>query len=169
VETKRPSSYPAYRHDDLQRSFAPVVADVRKYLASGAVPNAIPIPLVEGRGGARRGLITFERSLLRTASFVLTVQADMPAQDLQRRFPSHVTIAAVEQMKDFVTSALPGIPVRVLPVAPRQIPFYGGASYFELERNSPHWQAMHNSAAFGIFVSGDFPNLRLELWAIKGS
>jgi type VI secretion system protein ImpJ len=55
-----------------------------------------------------------------------------------------------------------------LPVAPRQIPFYAGASYFELDRNSPHWQQMQASGGFAIFVSGDFPNLRMELWAIRG-
>jgi type VI secretion system protein ImpJ len=55
-----------------------------------------------------------------------------------------------------------------LPVAPRQLPFYAGATYFELDRASPHWQQMQNSGGFAIHVSGDFPNLRLELWAIRG-
>jgi type VI secretion system protein ImpJ len=63
---------------------------------------------------------------------------------------------------------MPGIAVRPLPVAPRQIPFYAGAVYFELDRGSPHWQLMQNSGGFAIHVSGDFPNLRLELWAIRG-
>ena len=63
---------------------------------------------------------------------------------------------------------LPGIAVRPLPVAPRQIPFYAGASYFELDRNSPHWQQMQASGGFAIFVAGDFPNLHMELWAIRG-
>jgi type VI secretion system protein ImpJ len=27
---------------------------------------------------------------------------------------------------------------------------------------------MQNSGGFAIHVSGDFPNLRLELWAIRG-
>ena len=40
--------------------------------------------------------------------------------------------------------------------------------YFELDRGSPHWQLMQNSGGFAIHVSGDFPNLRLELWAIRG-
>jgi type VI secretion system protein ImpJ len=79
-----------------------------------------------------------------------------------------VKIGAVEHIRDLVNVLLPGIAVRVLPVAPRQIPFYAGASYFELDRNSPHWQQMQASGGFAIFVSGDFPNLRTELWAIRG-
>ncbi len=165
--TRRPNSYPAYRHEDLQRSFAPVVADLRRSLSVVLEQTAIQIPLQERRYGVRVGAIT-DRSILRAASFVLITQADMPTETLRRIFPSQVKIGAVEQIRDLVNVAIPGIAVRPLPVAPRQIPFYAGASYFELDRNSPHWQQMQSSGGFAIHVSGDFPNLRLELWAIRG-
>ena len=165
--TRRPNAYPAYRHDDLQRSFAPVVADLRRSLSAVIEQNAIPIPLQERRHGVRVGPIV-DRSILRASTFVLTVQADMPTDQLQRLFPSQVKIGAVEHIRDLVNVLLPGIAVRALPVAPRQIPFYAGASYFELDRNSPHWQQMQASGGFAIYVSGDFPNLRMELWAIRG-
>jgi type VI secretion system protein ImpJ len=165
--TRRPNAYPAYRHDDLQRSFAPVVADLRRSLSAVLEQNAIAIPLQERRHGVRVGLIV-DRSILRGASFVLTVQADLPTEQIQRLFPSQVKIGAVEHISQLVNVLLPGIAVRPLPVAPRQIPFYAGASYFELDRNSPHWQQMQASGGFAIFVAGDFPNLQMELWAIRG-
>jgi type VI secretion system protein ImpJ len=165
--TRRPSAYPAYRHEDLQRSFAPVVADLRRSLSAVLEQTAIAIPLQERRYGVRVGPIT-DRSVLRAASFVLVVQAEMPTETLRRLFPSQVKIGAVEQIRDLVNVAIPGIAVRPLPVAPRQIPFYAGASYFELDRNSPHWQQMQASGGFAVHVSGDFPNLQLELWAIRG-
>ena len=165
--TRRPNAYPAYRHDDLQRSFAPVVADLRRSLSAVLEQNAIAIPLQERRHGVRVGSIV-DRSILRGASFVLSVQADMPTEQLQRLFPSQVKIGAVEHIRELVNVLLPGIAVRPLPVAPRQIPFYAGASYFELDRNSPHWQQMQASGGFAIFVAGEFPNVRMELWAIRG-
>lgn len=165
--TRRPNSYPAYRHDDLQRSFAPVVADLRRSLSAVLEQNAIPIPLQERRHGVSVGPIV-DRSILRASMFVMTVQADMPTEQLRRLFPSQVKIGAVEHIRDLVNVLLPGIAVRPLPVAPRQIPFYAGASYFELDRNSPHWQQMQASGGFAIHVSGDFPNLHMELWAIRG-
>jgi type VI secretion system protein ImpJ len=165
--TRRPNAYPAYRHDDLQRSFAPVVADLRRSLSAVLEQNAIAIALQERQYGVRVGPI-IDRSILRASSFVVTVQADMPTDQLQRLFPSQVKIGAVEHIRDLVNVLLPGITVRPLPVAPRQIPFYAGASYFELDRNSPHWQQMQASGGFAIHVSGDFPNLRMELWAIRG-
>jgi type VI secretion system protein ImpJ len=165
--TRRPSTYPGYRHEDLQRSFAPVVADLRRSLSAVIEQNALPIPLQERRHGVHVGQIV-DRAVLRGSVFVLTVQADMPSEELRRLFPSQVKIGAVEQIRELVNSQLPGIVVRALPVAPRQIPFYAGASYFELDRNSPHWQQMQSSGGFALHISGEFPNIRLELWAIRG-
>jgi type VI secretion system protein ImpJ len=167
MESRRPNAYPAYRHDDLQRSFAPVVADLRRALSTVLEQTAIPIPLRDPRHGVRVGPLT-DRTILRASSFVMSVQADVPAETLRRLFPQQVKIGAVEHIRELVNVALPGIAVRPLPVAPRQLPFYAGASYFELDRASPHWQQMQNSGGFAIHVSGDFPNLRIELWAIRG-
>jgi type VI secretion system protein ImpJ len=165
--TRRPSAYPAYRHEDLQRSFAPVVADLRRSLSAVIEQTAVAIPLQERKHGVRVGPLT-DRSILRASSFVLSAQADMPAENLRRMFPAQVKIGAAEHIRELVNVAMPGISVRPLPVAPRQIPFYAGAVYFELDRGSQHWPLMQNSGGFAIHVSGDFPNLRLELWAIRG-
>jgi type VI secretion system protein ImpJ len=159
--------YPSYRHEDLQRSFAPVVADLRRSLSAVIEQNAVAIPLQERRQGVRVGPIT-DRAILRGSNFVLSVQADMATETLRKMFPAQVKIGAVEHIRELVNVALPGIGIRPLPVAPRQIPFHAGASYFELDRNSPHWQQMQSSGGFAIHVSGEFPNLRLELWAIRG-
>jgi len=165
--SRRPQNYPAYRHEDLQRSLAPVVADLRRALSAVLEQNAVAIPLQERRHGVRVGTLT-DRGILRASSFVLAVQADIPSEQLRRVFPAQVKIGAVELIRELVNSALPGIAVRPLPVAPRQIPFHAGSVYFELDRGSAHWAQMQSSGGFAIHVSGDFPNLRLELWAIRG-
>ena len=162
---RRAGTYPGYRHEDLQRSFAPVVADLRRALSADIDQNAVAIPLREAKHGVRIGPIT-DRNLLRAGSFVMSVQADMPSEQLRRAFPNQVKIGAVEHIRELVNVALPGIAVRPLPVAPRQIPFHAGATYFELDRGSAHWQQMQTSGGFAIHVSGEFPNLRIELWAI---
>ncbi|MBC7938940.1 MAG: type VI secretion system baseplate subunit TssK [Chitinophagaceae bacterium] len=162
---KRASAYPAYRHDELQRSFAPVVADLRRSLASVLETSAVAIPLQDPRFGIRVGPIT-DRNILQSR-FVLAVAADIPGDQVRRLFPHKVKIGAVENIKELVNVSLPGIAVQALPVAPRQIPFHAGTAYFELDRSSPHWQQMKTSGGFGIHVSDEFPNLRLELWAIR--
>lgn len=163
---RRPGSYPAYRHADLQRSFTPLVTDIRKSLSAVLEQTAIQIPLQERRHGVQVGPIQ-DRTLLSGSSIVLVVKADMAAETLRRLFPNAAKIGAVEHIRELVNVALPGIQLRALPVAPRQMPFIPGAQYFELDRNSPHWRQMANSGGFAIHVSGEFPNLVLELWAIR--
>jgi type VI secretion system protein ImpJ len=163
---RRPARYAAYRHNDLQRSFTPVVADIRRSLSAVLEQTAIQIPLQERRHNVRVGIIQ-DRTLLTGTSIVLAVKADVPAETLRRLFPSTAKVGAVEHIRELVNVALPGIELRPLPVAPRQMPFIPGAQYFELDRNSPHWQQMPNSGGFAIHVSGEFPKLELELWAIR--
>lgn len=43
-----------------------------------------------------------------------------------------------------------------------------GAVYFELDRTGELWRGLVRSAAFAFHVSGDYPDLHLEFWAIRG-
>jgi type VI secretion system protein ImpJ len=163
---KRPPAFPPYRHEDLQKTFAPVMAELRQSLSAVLEQTAIPIPLQERRYGIRVAPIV-DRTLLNSAGFVLAVKADMPAEVLRRNFPNQVKIGPVEQIRELVNVALPGITVRPLPVAPRQIPYHAGVTYFELERSGQHWKQLATSGGFAIHVAGEFPQLEMEFWAIK--
>jgi type VI secretion system protein ImpJ len=164
--SRRPGVYPAYRHEDLQASFAPVIADLRRSLSMVVGPGVVEIPLQEMRYGVRRGTLT-DRTVLQSSAFYLVVRAAVPGEALRRLFPAQVKIGAIEQIRELVNAAVSGIAIRPLPVAPRQLPFLPDANYFELDRGSPHWGQMQNSAAFGIHVSSEFPNLQMQLWAVR--
>lgn len=163
---KRPIELEAYRHDQLTASFAPVMTDLRQALSMVLEQNAIALPLQERKYGIRVSPIA-DRKLLLQASFVLAVSADIPSEDLRRRFPTQVKIGPVEQIRELVNLALPGIQVRPLPVAPRQIPYHSGFVYFELDRGSEYWKQLTSSGGFAMHVGGDFPGLEMEFWAIK--
>ena len=77
-----------------------------------------------------------DRSLVTDATWVLAVKAQIPAETLRRNFPNQTKIGPVEQIRELINVALPGIAIRALPVAPRQLPYYAGTSYFELDRSS---------------------------------
>jgi len=163
---KRPESFPEYRHDDLQASFDPVIRDLRHSLSMVLDRNAIPIPLQERRYGVRVAA-TFDRRLLVEATFILVVRADMSLEEVRRIFPTQVKIGPVEKISDLVNRALPGILLTPLQVAPRQLPFRSGSVYFELDRSSEYWRLLHDSGGFAIHVSGEFPAIEMEFWAIK--
>jgi type VI secretion system protein ImpJ len=124
------------------------------------------IPLVEHRYGIRVAQVP-DRSIYVKYSFVLTVKAAVTPDILVRSLPGQVKIGPVEQIRELVQSALPGILLRHLPVAPRQIPHHTGKAYFQLDRSSPLWRQVATSSGMALHVAGDYPGLELELWAIK--
>jgi len=165
--TKRPRTFAVYKHEDLQKTFTPLMTALRWLLAQVIETNAVRLPLEDRKFGIRVHIIT-DRSLLSTATFVLAVKASMQAEALRRNFPQQVKIGPVEQIRELVNVALPGVTVRALPVAPRQIPYTAGAAYFELDKSSSYWKQLLNSQAFAIHLSSDFPQAEMEFWAIRG-
>ena len=163
---KRPVVFPPYRHDDQQATWRPVIAALRQALSAVLEQTAVPVPLQERKFGIRVGPI-LDRSLVTDATWVLAVKAQMPAETLRRGFPNQVKIGPVEQIRELINVALPGIAVRALPVAPRQLPYYAGTSYFEMERSGPYWAALARSGGIAIHVAGDLPGLEIECWAIR--
>lgn len=163
---KRAPAYPVYRHDALAETFAPLMLDLRRSLSAVLDPHAVMIPLEERQFGIRVAVLP-DQELLRAATFVLAVHAQMPAEAVRSGFPPQVKIGSVEKIRDLVNLQLPGIALRPLPVAPRQLPFHAGYTYFELDRNSEYWQQLTNSAGFAMHVAGLFPGLQMQFWAIR--
>ncbi len=164
---KRPPAFPPYRHEELAPSFAPVMRSLRQSLSAVLEQNAVPIPLEERKYGVHVAQVA-DKSLFTTAAFILAVKADIEAERLRREFPTQTKIGPVERIKELVNVALPGIVLRPLPVAPRQLPFHIGVTYFEVDRASSYWKGMQNSGGLALHVAGNFPGLEMSLWAIRG-
>jgi type VI secretion system protein ImpJ len=165
--SRRPPQFPTYRHDALRATFDPVINALRASLSVVMEQNAIPIPLAHKKFGISVAGVA-DPSLFDTAAFVLAARADVPSEDLRRRFPAQVKIGSVEKIRDLVNLQLPGIGLQAMAVAPRQIPYHAGFAYFELDRASEQWRSLKGSGGIAIHQSGDFPNLAMELWAIRG-
>jgi type VI secretion system protein ImpJ len=163
---KRAIQYPVYRHDQLRESFQPLIEDLRQSLSMVLDTHAIAIPLEERQFGIRVAVMR-DPELIKTATFVLVVNAHMPPETVRTTFPRQVKIGSVEKIRDLVNLQLPGIALRPLPVAPRQLPFHAGFTYFELDRGSEYWQQLTASAGFAMHVAGEFPGLQMEFWAIR--
>jgi type VI secretion system protein ImpJ len=159
-------TFPAYDHDDLQVTFKPVLDQLRKSLSLVLEQHAIPIELHDRKYGVRVAVVA-DKALLTGATFVLAVNAQMPAEALRLRFPTQTKIGPVEKIRDLVNLQLPGVGLRALPVAPRQIPYHAGFNYFELDTASELWRTLQQSGGLAMHVAGDFPGIELELWAVR--
>ncbi|MEM1432640.1 MAG: type VI secretion system baseplate subunit TssK [Pseudomonadota bacterium] len=166
-DTRVPRFFESYDHDDLRRTFEDVYQDIRTALSKVQEETAVTIPLKE-----YEQLNTFtghvaDASLLDNASFVLAVAAEIPQQQVVEQFPALTRLASQEGISDVVRNVLPGIPLRAMAVAPRQIPYHAGSVYFELETQDPLWAGLQNTRTIAIHLGRKFPGLRLELWAIR--
>lgn len=165
---KHPPEFEPYQHHDLTTCFAPVIRLLRQYLSSVLEQTAVSIPLDPRKYGISVGVIA-DRKLIGNAGFVLAVKADVPSENIRRHFAGQSKIGPVEEIRQLVNSALPGIPMRPLPVAPRQIPFSANTVYFELDADNQYWGKMRTSGGVAVHVSGEYPGLGMELWAIRES
>jgi type VI secretion system protein ImpJ len=163
---RRPPELPAYNHNNLRESFEPLLPVLRGMLSVIVERNAISIPLSERDFGIWLGEIE-DRLTFAGRRFVLIAQANVALEMIRRQMPIQIKIGPVEQIRDLVNLQLPGIGIAPLSVAPREIPFIQNAVYFELDGNNPLWAQFPDSAAFALHVSGSYPGLRLELWAIQ--
>lgn len=113
------------------------------------------------------GLALHDHKLLGSASFVLAASANCESEELRQRLPAHLKVGAVEHIRQLVNLHLPGIRVKPLPVAPRQIPFHSNKTYFILEPNAEDMAQLERSGGFAFHVSGEFSELELKFWAIR--
>lgn len=163
---KRASQYPVYRHDRLAESFAPLIEDVRAALSMVVDTRALALSLEERQFGIRVAVLP-DPELLRSATFVLAVNADMPPEAVRSGFPAMVKVGSIEKIRDLVNLQLPGIALRALPVAPRQLPFHAGYTYFELDKTGENWKMLANSVGFAMHIPNEYPGLQMEFWAIR--
>lgn len=164
---KRPAPLEPYRHEDPARSFQPLLRSLRAALNMVLEQSAVPVPLRQHKYGVHVAEVA-DRTLYAEAAFVLAVRADVRAERLRRELPAQIKIGPAERLKELVNVALPGIGITPLPVAPRQIPFHAGVTYFEIDRQAPLWREMRAASALALHVAGEFPNLEMALWAIRG-
>ncbi|ABK37225.1 type VI secretion system baseplate subunit TssK [Aeromonas hydrophila] len=165
-ESRLPPEFSAYRHDDQQVSFEPVMLALRQALSTVLSPRAVSIQLRKHQYGIMVAMVN-ESELMQSADFVLAVRARMPQEQLRKQLLQQTKVASSDKIRELISLQLPGIPLLPLPVAPRQLPYHAGYSYFQLDRQSPAWQMLAVGNTLAFHIAGDFPELDMQLWAIR--
>lgn len=167
TEERRARRYPAYDQDNLEETFRPVMDDIQTFLSAHLDNRAIRLELRQVRPNAFVSTIR-DRSLFRNATFVLEVAARKPLSDIQMQVPNLLKVGPNTRMNEIVHANLPGIPIRHLPMPPPQIRALTDHVYFQFDRNSPLWPEFSTANAVGLHFAGEWPELSLDLWAVRG-
>jgi type VI secretion system protein ImpJ len=163
---RRARDYPTYDHNDLENVFAPLVRDIQEFLSARMDRRAIRLELVERSPNAYISTIK-DRTLFRNATFILEVSARRPLTEIQSQFPNIIKVGPNTKMNEIVHAHLPGVPLVHLPTPPPQIRAVSDHVYFYFDRTSPLWPEFSVATALGLHFAGDWPDLQMELWAIR--
>ncbi|USD67505.1 type VI secretion system baseplate subunit TssK [Vibrio sp. SCSIO 43136] len=164
-KSKRVSTLPVYKHESLTRAFTEVMSLLNQYVGTVLEQTAVLLPIEKTNFGIFVVQI-IDKQMLDQGEFVLAVNASIPAEELRSRFPAQIKIGPVEHIRELVNNQLSGISLEDLPVAPRQIPYLAGYSYFKLSPSSEYWHRLKTSGGLAMHVSGQYPDLDLQVWSI---
>lgn len=163
---KRPNDLADYDHGAQYHCFPALMEQARYALSMVLEQHAVLLSLQQRKNNVQLAPI-HDKNLLSTALFVLVAQADMDQESLRALLPKQIKIGTPENIRELVNTHLPGVKIHPMPVAPRQIPFHAGKSYFQLDFTSQQRAQLEASTGCALHVSGTFPGLILQLWAIK--
>ncbi|CRM91281.1 type VI secretion protein, family [Pseudomonas sp. 22 E 5] len=166
VDDKRAQVEGCYRHGDQGASFRGLMDGIRKVLSAVLEQHAIELPLEARQYGVLVCPVS-DLKLLGAATFILAATAHCDSEELRHRLPAHLKVGPVERIRELVNLHLAGIKVKPLPVAPRQIPFHAGKTYFMLELSARDITQLEQSGGFAFHASGEFAALELNFWAIR--
>jgi type VI secretion system protein ImpJ len=165
-ESRRPPAFPPYAHTALAETLEPVIEEIRRAMVAVLDQTAVQIPLKDlGRG--LFGADIPDPRLIRSGYFVLAINARMPTEAIRGTMPGQVKIGPPEKIRDLVMALAPGVRIEPLPVAPRQLPYHAGFTYFQLDPKSEFWPAIETTRRLALYVAGDPPALELQMWAIR--
>ena len=162
-----PANLPHYNHDLPKECFEALISVIKGYLNVDRSALAESLLIKEGRFGLYTIAVN-DSSLLYSADFIFAVKADLSQDVLYKELRQRLKLSSVDNISRIIKLALSGIPLIQLAVAPHQLPFHAGYSYFKVDTNAEAYRAMSGSTGFAIHISGQIPGLKMEFWAIRG-
>jgi type VI secretion system protein ImpJ len=96
----------------------------------------------------------------------LAVNAEMPEGELILKAPQLIKTCSANHLEHLVRQALPGLPLRHVPIPPSSIPTKLNYQYFSIGQTGPAWEAVLRARNFAAYVPSEFRAPQLELIVI---
>lgn len=157
---------PLYDHDNPYTCLQALMRVLRDLFGEVLDRSAIRISL-EDRSNGHKVATVEDIDLFEAARFVLAVKAAVGEEHVRSRLPGQIKVASLDKIASLLSSHSAGVPISALSVVPSQIPFHSGFTYFEFDQADVFWKDLSTSGSLVIDPPRDFPELEMELWAIK--
>lgn len=163
-----PRAMPVYDHERLTECFGELDRHIRAHLETIVPTNCISIPLKPAKPYFWEGEITDQR-VLGTSSWIFAIRSALGEAELLSRTPQLVKVCSALFVPELVKRALPGLPMRHLPVPPPAVSRRIETQYFGISRSGPCWDHMVQTRKVGVYVPGDIPDPEIELLVVLES
>lgn len=162
-----PRNFPAYDHAQLSGCFNKMEEFLVGMLGGAKVQaNYIEIPLEQRREHLYGASI--ERDLLSSAQFFLIARSDqMDEQQIIAEVPKQLRIASPETIDAVLRSYTRALNIEHTHRVPSALPVDNRASYFELQKRGPFWEAITQTEGLAVFIPKELESLNLKLVAVK--
>ncbi len=160
-----PRDYPVYNHADLGACFN-ALDDILTELLGGAAPKAnyTRVPLVEQRPNLY--FAHPDGPLLDEAQFFLLVRSDdLSEVRLTQELPQMIRVASPDTIDAVLRSYTRALSVEHTNRLPSGVPMDNQATYFQLQKRGPFWEAIQASGGLAVFIPAEFGHLKMELIA----
>lgn len=164
--TRDAETFPKYQHDQLKKSFEPLVLMLKNDLSYVMKAAAVHIDLIDKTAGLKVAKVD-DLSLLKESKLVLAVNSDLPLDTLAQRFPTQSKLGAVDKIRDLVHLQLPGIKLSQMSGTPPQLPYEPNKIYFALEQKGDLWDSFEQTGLIALHLAGEFPGLGMDFWALR--
>lgn len=161
---------PAYRHDDLEGVFGPLLRLISTLLETSLPSRVITLDLQAT--GPNRWQVALHDDRLREpegADFYLSVRCGLPAAQWQGQFPRLCKAGVPDDVDAWVNAALDGVPLVPLGQVPAAIPMRLGNQYFALDMAHPKGRAVLARGVCAFYAPGTLSDLQLHLFAVLRS
>ncbi|HXR77342.1 MAG TPA: type VI secretion system baseplate subunit TssK [Bryobacteraceae bacterium] len=157
-----PRDIPLYNHRDLGTCFRDLDEKLRFLLETVIPSNFVSLPLKLTQASIHAAAIEDDKYLLNTKLY-LAVNAEMPEGELILKAPQLIKACSANHLEHLVRQALPGLPLRHVPIPPSSIPIKLNYQYFSINQTGPAWEAVLRARNFAAYVPAEFHNPQLEL------
>ncbi|MFK8330592.1 type VI secretion system baseplate subunit TssK [Pseudomonas sp. BJa5] len=158
---------PAYRHEQLESVFAPLIRLLSTLLEASLPSRVIALALEEQ--GANRWKVSLNDARLREhegVDFYLSVRCRLPAVQVQSQFPRLCKVGTPDEVDQLVNAALDGVPLQPLSHVPAAIPLRLENQYFALDLAHAKGRAMLAEGVCAFYVPATLAEVKLELFAV---
>jgi type VI secretion system protein ImpJ len=163
-----PRTLPLYSHDRLDECFGALDEHIRRHLETIVPTQYITIPLTKTADYFYTGDVIDQRCL-GPSRWVFGIQSRVGEVETISRTPKAVKICSELFVPRLVKSALPGMGLTHMPVAPASIPAKVDSQYFSVSKAGPCWDHIVQTRRIGVYVPGELPDPELELLVVLES